>query len=139
MNGVSANGIWPYDVAPNASQSNNAFTARPAPPVPNSALVANSDSNVNPNFNFNAGANANGYGSAYFGANQNLPNRNGAWMYYYLPRGAYGGAGTWNGASQNIGLTSGYAGRTFARGNPNYFGIQRNYANGRNSLGYLGW
>lgn len=138
MNGVSANGIWPYGVAPNATESNNAFTARPAPPVPNPAVVANSNRNVHPNLDFNAGANMTGSRPANFGANQNLINRNGAWMYYYPLRGAYGGAGTQNGASQTFGQSSGYAGRTFARGNPNYFGIQRSYANGRNSLGY-GW
>jgi len=128
MNGISANRVGPYGVAPNAAQL--------APTVPNPAVV---NGNVNPNVNFNTGGAMNGYGGAYFGGNQVPFNQNGAWMYFYGPQSGYGGAGTWNGNSQTFGQYNGYAGRTFARGNPSYFGVQRFYANGRNSAGYQGW
>ena len=132
---VSANGIWPYGMAPNATESNNVSTARPAPPVPNPAVIPNFNANVNPNMNFAPSTNLNANRGANFNAGPNQLNQGGPWLFYLSPRGATGRVNN-NYRSQVPARYNSYAGRTFARGNPNYFGIQRIYSSGQRRLAW---
>jgi hypothetical protein len=111
--GIAPNGIWPYGVAPNEGE-NGVTTARPAPPALNPALY--------PNVNANGGANVN--------PNMNQANQNGAWLWRQSPQAGSHGFGARNYNLQSFSQFNNYGGRTFARGNPRYFGIRRYYANG---------
>lgn len=154
--GIAPNGIWPYGVAPNGNgamtaqpapavpnpalypnvyssgtRENSVMTARPAPAIPNPALYPNVNSNgnvSNGNFNSNGGANVN--------PNMNQRNQTGAWRWRQSPQSAAQGFGARNYNLQSFSQFNNYGGRTFARGNPQYFGIRRYYANGSYFSGF---